>query len=385
VAADMALVDLLATIPPGHRPQPWSWEDEERDIWSRLCLCCGQPGHYQETVEARIAAHGFTEGVCIGEDGRLHDGHHRVVAASALGIERVPLETKDEADSRWLRDHGTFVWELRRFGDVHPGEAWSWVQNFCQAARDFAAHVVALSTPAAPDPSEGVLSEPEETLRETSRPGGLRPEYLSGSESSSAAPDPPSAGVEYPVHSVSWMARYGDAYPPEVNEHIIALEAELARERERGERLAGHVERITSMPTSERNPDGDEQAAHSMLLVAEEALAAYREASGTVTLDPSERSDEDVNPRNAFFPEDSGTSPWREGWLPPATVEQVREALQKIVDVRDAEAADIYFGEDEGMHVGMMAYKRNKLDGLDTAADIALAALALLPDAGGES
>lgn len=139
IAASMALVDLLATVPPGHRDEPWSWEDEERDIRIRLCLCCGQPGHYQETVEARAAAHGITEGVCIGEDGRLHDGHHRVIAALHLGIERVPLETKAEADSRWLRDHGSFLWELRQFGDVHAGECWSYVQNFRQSARDFVA------------------------------------------------------------------------------------------------------------------------------------------------------------------------------------------------------------------------------------------------------
>lgn len=139
----MALADLLATVPPGHREEPWTWEDEERDIWSRLCLCCGQPGHYQKMVEAHIAEHGLTEGVCVGDDGRLHDGHHRVVAAMTLRIERVPLETRDEADSRWLRDHGTFVWELRQFGDVHPGEAWAHVQNFRQAARDFVAREAA--------------------------------------------------------------------------------------------------------------------------------------------------------------------------------------------------------------------------------------------------
>ena len=138
-APDIALADLLTTVPPGHRKEPWTWEDEERDIWSRLCLCCGQPGHYQETVEAHIAEHGLTEGVCIGEDGRLHDGHHRVIAAKTLRIERVPLEAKDQADSRWRRDHGSFLWELRRFGDVHPGEAWAYVQQFRQAARAFVA------------------------------------------------------------------------------------------------------------------------------------------------------------------------------------------------------------------------------------------------------
>lgn len=137
-ACDIALADLLTTVPPGHREGPWSWEDEERDIASRLCLCCGRVGHYQETVEARIAEYGLTEGVCI-EDGRLHDGHHRVIAALHLGLERIPLETRAEADSRWQIDHGGTTWELRQFGDVHPGEAWAYVQNVRQQARDFVA------------------------------------------------------------------------------------------------------------------------------------------------------------------------------------------------------------------------------------------------------
>lgn len=138
-AASISLADLLATVPPGHRDEPWTWGDEERDIALRLCLCCGKVGHHQETVETRIAVEGLTEGVCIGGDGRLHDGHHRVIAALHLGIERIPLETKAEADSRWKRDHGGTVWELRQFGDVHPGEAWTYVQNFRQQAREFVA------------------------------------------------------------------------------------------------------------------------------------------------------------------------------------------------------------------------------------------------------
>jgi hypothetical protein len=144
----MALDELLATVPPGHREEPWTWDDEERDIAIRLCLCCGDAGHYQKTVEARIAEHGLTEGVCIGEDGRLHDGHHRVIAALHLDIEEVPLEAKHEADSRWQIDHGGTMWELRQFGDVHPGEAWAYVQNVRQQAREF----VARETSRTPDP-----------------------------------------------------------------------------------------------------------------------------------------------------------------------------------------------------------------------------------------
>lgn len=136
-ARSIALADLLATVPPGWHTEPWSWEDEERDIRARLCLCCGQPGHHQELVEKRVATNGLTEGVCIGNDGRLHDGHHRVVAAIVLGIEQIPLETREQADVHWARDHGTHIWELRRFGDVPPGEHWDWIQKIRQEVRDF--------------------------------------------------------------------------------------------------------------------------------------------------------------------------------------------------------------------------------------------------------
>lgn len=135
----VTLAELLATIPPGWHPEPWSWEDEERDIRSRLCLCCGRPGHHQRMVEERVARDGLIGGVCIGDDGRLHDGHHRVIAAKVLGIELIPLETRAECDARYEREHGTHIWELRRFGDIPPGKHWEWIQMIRQEARDFVA------------------------------------------------------------------------------------------------------------------------------------------------------------------------------------------------------------------------------------------------------
>ena len=138
----MSLTELLATVPPGWHDEGWTWEDEARDIYSRPCLCCGRIGHHQEQIEVRVAAAGFIEPVCIGDDGRLHDGHHRIVAAMKLGIERVPLETRAECDARWGRDHGTHIPELRRFGDIpygDHGEHWEWIQMIRQDARDFVA------------------------------------------------------------------------------------------------------------------------------------------------------------------------------------------------------------------------------------------------------
>ena len=113
---EIPLKELLTTYLPGHHDAAWSWEDEEQDILMRACLCCGQRGHYQQQLESHVREYGL-EGVCLGEDGHLWDGHHRVIAAKHLGISTVPLESRQDADARWLRDHGTRSWEERLFGD----------------------------------------------------------------------------------------------------------------------------------------------------------------------------------------------------------------------------------------------------------------------------
>ena len=114
----MSLVELLATTRPGHRDAPWSWDDEERDIATRVCLCCDRRGHYQKQMEAYIAEHGLGGmGVCL-EGSVVWDGHHRIIASKHLGISVVPLESREDADARWVQDHGTRSWEGRLFGDV---------------------------------------------------------------------------------------------------------------------------------------------------------------------------------------------------------------------------------------------------------------------------
>ena len=114
----MPLEELLSSYLPGHHNTEWTWEDEERDIPIRVCLCCGRCGHYQEQLESYIEKHGLEGmGVCLGTDGYLWDGHHRVIAAKHLGITTIPLESREDADARWIRDHGTRPWKERLFGD----------------------------------------------------------------------------------------------------------------------------------------------------------------------------------------------------------------------------------------------------------------------------
>jgi hypothetical protein len=87
----VSLAAVLAAFTPGDQ---WSWDQEEADILSHPCVCvCGMPGCYQRRLEAFLAGVGRVEqGVYLGPDGRVWDGHHRIVAARRLGFADVPLE-----------------------------------------------------------------------------------------------------------------------------------------------------------------------------------------------------------------------------------------------------------------------------------------------------
>lgn len=59
-----------------------------------------------------------------------------------------------------------------------------------------------------------------------------------------------------------------------MNQEDAALLEEIVLEMQRRLRLAREaLQLIAKMPTSERNPDGDEQAAHSMRQVARDTLS----------------------------------------------------------------------------------------------------------------
>lgn len=100
---EILLTDLLRDYAPGSHSPPWSWEDEARDLLSMPCLCpseppgpwieCDTPGHYQLMLEEHLRRAGrVDQPICLGDDGRVWDGHHRVVAAIRLGFDRLPIE-----------------------------------------------------------------------------------------------------------------------------------------------------------------------------------------------------------------------------------------------------------------------------------------------------
>lgn len=105
------LAELLATYRPGSHGDDWTWDDEAADLVSAECYCtsvghpseladsvtvvsepCGQPGHYQLMLERHLSAAGRIEQpIHLGPDGRVWDGHHRIVAAMRLGFDQLPV------------------------------------------------------------------------------------------------------------------------------------------------------------------------------------------------------------------------------------------------------------------------------------------------------
>ena len=97
--------DIMYNYLPASTPQPWTWEDEEQDILNRTCCCrshqCHSPslgtkGHYQLALEDYIKDHGIMGTIRLGNDGRVWDGHHRLIAAKRLGIETVEVEQYED-------------------------------------------------------------------------------------------------------------------------------------------------------------------------------------------------------------------------------------------------------------------------------------------------
>lgn len=84
---------LLREYRPGSCGDDWTWQDECDRLWS-------EPVHV--TICDRLATSMQSEGqwdpVCLGNDGRVWDGHHRIVVAMTLGIDKVLVEGADLAD-----------------------------------------------------------------------------------------------------------------------------------------------------------------------------------------------------------------------------------------------------------------------------------------------
>lgn len=78
------LARLLAEVAPGSRDD-WTWQEEHDDLWFGE----DDDSHAMDDLATSMQENGQRTPVLIGDDGRLWDGHHRVVAAMRLGFDRI--------------------------------------------------------------------------------------------------------------------------------------------------------------------------------------------------------------------------------------------------------------------------------------------------------
>lgn len=100
---------VIDAYQPGSGPPPRTWEDEVKDLDSRLCCCrshecdSANAGWYQRNVEAlmRDAWGWIGPPARVGSDGIVRDGHHRIVAAWRVGIPDVVILHSDWPPLWW--------------------------------------------------------------------------------------------------------------------------------------------------------------------------------------------------------------------------------------------------------------------------------------------
>jgi hypothetical protein len=88
---EMSPAEIMASYRPGSEDPPWTWDDERQSLFEEECKCCGSVGTYQKRVIQRLQGGWFGDPIKLGDDGRLWDGHHRLLAAHALRMEKVPV------------------------------------------------------------------------------------------------------------------------------------------------------------------------------------------------------------------------------------------------------------------------------------------------------
>lgn len=79
----MNLYELINNYRPGSND--WDWTSEYLDLisrdWAKI-----------DSLMVSISEEGIKTPVLLGPDGRVWDGHHRIVAALCLGITEIPVE-----------------------------------------------------------------------------------------------------------------------------------------------------------------------------------------------------------------------------------------------------------------------------------------------------
>lgn len=94
----MQLKDLLEHWRPGSQDPPWTWHDEHAE------LTTGTGRALTDWLREQIKVNGIYDPIILGHDGRVWDGHHRVIIARQLGIREVLVDLVPHPWAR-LRHH----------------------------------------------------------------------------------------------------------------------------------------------------------------------------------------------------------------------------------------------------------------------------------------
>lgn len=96
-AKRILIADLISKVSPGSQGDEWTWSQEARWCWDN---------EFDVMVKlvSSLLDEGQREPVMVGDDGRLWDGHHRLVGLIAIGETYVDAEVYNELDSATQMD-----------------------------------------------------------------------------------------------------------------------------------------------------------------------------------------------------------------------------------------------------------------------------------------
>lgn len=92
--------EIMEHWAPGSYGPEWTWGDEEAELNARGEL---------DVLADQVCVNGFTEPVLLGDDGRVWDGHHRILVGHMMAIP-VPF-TLGTTVPGWTHGHREFVEE----------------------------------------------------------------------------------------------------------------------------------------------------------------------------------------------------------------------------------------------------------------------------------
>lgn len=89
IVRTMSPQEIMSAYRPGSHPEPWNWLNEMLDIARRDSV----------QMESMFKGEPSTDPVLLGNDGRVWDGHHRIIVALLRGDASIPYTNAEEEAS----------------------------------------------------------------------------------------------------------------------------------------------------------------------------------------------------------------------------------------------------------------------------------------------